>query len=182
MAATTRDLAVAADAGEFRPDLYARLALWELRVPPLRERRADLFSWIERLYHRWRAQRPGESKHPLAFEPEAAEALLRAPWPLNLRGIERLIHELAAPGAAKPIALSRLPKWLTAAAPAATVTKESPRVPVPSREVFLEAYRQHAGSVRALARHFGRDRRQIYRWLESHGLTADRSEPDDDDR
>jgi DNA-binding NtrC family response regulator len=176
VAATNRDLAQASGAGQFRADLYARLALWELRVPPLRERRRDLFPWIERLHRRWRTQRPGEAGQPLAFEPDAAQALLRAPWPLNLRGLERLIHELAVPGAQAPIAPSRLPAWVAGTAPARATSPEPPRAPVPSREVFLAAYQELGGSVRALARHFGRDRRQIYRWIESHGLGAP---PDD---
>lgn len=47
------------------------------------------------------------------------------------------------------------------------------RPPVPSRDEFIAAFEQLGGSVRALARHFARDRRQIYRWLEAHGV-ADR--------
>src|SRR6185295_11015283 len=54
VAATNRELQQAVNAGQFRADLYARLSLWELRVPPLRERRADLFPWIDRLHGRWR--------------------------------------------------------------------------------------------------------------------------------
>jgi DNA-binding NtrC family response regulator len=176
VAATNRELAQAASAGQFRADLYARLALWELRVPPLRERRVDLFTWIERLHRRWRTRRPTEPKQAPSFEPDAAEALLRAPWPLNLRGIERLIHDLATPGAAGPVGRSRLPGWLTSAAPAPAAPPDERRVPVPSREEFLEAHRKLGGSVRALAKHFGRDRRQIYRWLESHGLSEGRGD------
>ncbi|HEX3760113.1 MAG TPA: FHA domain-containing protein [Kofleriaceae bacterium] len=47
------------------------------------------------------------------------------------------------------------------------------RPPVPSRDAFVAAFDRLGGSVRALARHFARDRRQIYRWIAAHGL-ADR--------
>lgn len=47
------------------------------------------------------------------------------------------------------------------------------RPPVPSRDEFITAFEQLRGSVRALARHFARDRRQIYRWIDAHGI-ADR--------
>src|SRR5262249_1579824 len=50
VAATNRDLAGAVESGAFRRDLLARLSMWELRVPSLRERRADLLMWIERLH------------------------------------------------------------------------------------------------------------------------------------
>lgn len=45
-----------------------------------------------------------------------------------------------------------------------------PRPPIPSRDEFVSAFAQFGGSVRALARHFGRERRQIYRWIQAHGV------------
>lgn len=48
------------------------------------------------------------------------------------------------------------------------------RPPIPSRDEFTAAFAALGGSVRALARHFARDRRQIYRWLEAHGLRGRR--------
>jgi len=169
VAATNRDLQQAVDASLFRGDLYARLALWELRVPPLRERRVDLFPWIERLHRGWRGKRPTEPQSPLRFEPDAAEALLRAPWPLNLRGVERLIHELSAVSAGL-ISKASIPPWVKGAAAKEAAPVEIVKIPVPSREVFVAAYEKLGGSVRGLAKHFGRDRRQIYRWLSSYGL------------
>jgi DNA-binding NtrC family response regulator len=170
VAATNRDLQRAVDAGQFRGDLYARLALWELRVPPLRERRVDLFPWIERLQRRWRAQRKTDSQGALRFEPDAAEALLRAQWSLNLRGIERLIHELSAAGTGL-VPQAAIPTWVMGApAVKEALIIEATKLPVPSREVFVAAYKELNGSVRGLAKHFGRDRRQIYRWLSSYGL------------
>lgn len=75
-----------------------------------------------------------------------------------------------------------LPAWLVAGVPA---TDPSPltshagaaRLPTPSRDEFVAVWTTVGGSVRAAARHFGRDRRQIYRWLDTHGL---RSEAIDD--
>src|SRR6185295_12975186 len=94
VAATHRDLVRAIDAGTFREDLYARLSIGELRVPPLRERRVDLLDWIDRLHALWAAKRSAAGA--LRFDADAAEALLRFSWPLNLRGVERLVHELGA--------------------------------------------------------------------------------------
>jgi len=195
VAATNRDLGPASAAGQFRADLYARLSVWELRLAPLRERRADILAWIERLYLRWASGRGGTPMP--AFTADAAEACLRHAWPLNLRGVDRLIHELFTgdEAGAEPIAPARLPEWLMASrgwaspptrtgwAPAAgggnvvasdesppAVGGEHPRRAVPTRAEFTEAYERLDGSVRALARHFDRDRRQIYRWLASHGL------------
>jgi DNA-binding NtrC family response regulator len=165
--ATHRDLGVEAEAGRFRRDLYARLSLWELRVPPLRARRGDLLEWLKRLdaLHRRERGRSGE----LELSADAAEALLLAEWPLNLRALDRLVRQFADLG--HPLRRDELPAWLfpddAAAAPAAASV---PKPAVPTREEFESAYRELNGSVRALARKFQRDRRQIYRWLEQYGL------------
>ena len=185
VAATHHDLARAVDEGRFRRDLHARLAMWELRVPPLRQRRVDLLPWLARLDVHFRERR-GATRAALAFEADAAEALLCAPWPDNLRGLDRLVHELAAADHHGPIALHDLPAWVTSAPAASPSTSPSPspspsgsgtlaaepapRAATPTREEFLDAHRAIGGNVTALARHFRRDRRQIYRWLEAFGL------------
>ncbi len=181
VAATHRDLGRAVASGDFREDLYARLALWELHVPALRERRADLLDWIDRFHAAWAAKRTTGGAAALRFDADAAEALLRFAWPLNLRGVERLVHELGSSARAGLITPAGLPGWLTVppsiAAPVAAIVDPSsnttaPRAgDVPTREEFTRAFEELGGSVHALARRFGRDRRQIYRWLEAHGLS-----------
>ncbi|MEO1334955.1 MAG: sigma-54-dependent Fis family transcriptional regulator, partial [Myxococcota bacterium] len=59
VAATHRDLAARAHGGEFRQDLYARLALWELYIPPLRSRRSDILYWLDLLQGEWQRERAG---------------------------------------------------------------------------------------------------------------------------
>lgn len=180
IAATHRDLAACVEAGTFRRDLYARLSLVELHVPALRERRVDLFDWIETLRVRWCERRPEKARGPFAFEPDAAEALLLSAWSTNLRGIDRLVHEISALGGASPITKDQLPAWIHKAssargAPELSRKTETPpsaplRSPPPTRAQFEAAYAELGGNVRALSRHFDRDRRQIYRWMESYGL------------
>jgi len=177
--------------GSFRPDLYARLSVWELPVPPLRERRVDLMDWIARLHQRWSEERGGAPAP--RFTADAAEAMLRFAWPLNLRGVDRLVHDIGTSGnAAGEVDLPRLPAWLKpppAAAPAPARADSDARrapaddgdtarvpIPIPSREEFLAAHDHLEGSVRGLARHFGRDRRQIYRWLQTYGLKGQKQE------
>ncbi|MEM9491230.1 MAG: sigma-54-dependent Fis family transcriptional regulator, partial [Myxococcota bacterium] len=113
IAATNRDLATAVDEQNFRRDLYARLALWELHIPPLRRRRADILGWLARMHQRWLTQRDHTSIEPLALSPEAAEAVLLYPWPDNLRGVDRLVHALASLGA-RALDRDDLPPWLLA--------------------------------------------------------------------
>ena len=187
LAATNRTLADEVERGRFRRDLHARLAKLELRVPALAERRGDVLDWIERLWAAWFRER-GRGAPALTWRPAAAAAVVLAPWRDNLRGVDRLVHELALAGVTT-VDVAELPGWLTAvapsSAPAPAASAEVPpagepsgaRPPVPSKDEFLQVWRAHGGSVRAVARHFGRDRRQIYRWLEAHGVRA----PSDDD-
>jgi transcriptional regulator with GAF, ATPase, and Fis domain len=196
VAATNRDLAGISARGLFRADLYARLSTWELHLPALRDRRVDLFGWIERLHRIWAAERAGGALPPLSAD--TVELLLRYDWPLNLRSVDRLVHELAALNlpANETVSPARLPPWLSLPAPPGSAPvpqattmmmpaaggvsgggndHDSARQPVPTRAEFVAAFDELEGSVRGLAKLFKRDRRQIYRWIESYGLKERRS-------
>jgi transcriptional regulator with GAF, ATPase, and Fis domain len=186
VAATNRSLQDDIQRGRFRRDLYARLALWELHAPPLRERRPDLLAWIDRLHRAWSDQRGQPEPRPIELAAVTAERLLLDPWPDNLRGLQRCVHELAAAVGGAPIGLAGLPAWLRAGPPAperprpAAPDERAPR-PLrerPTREALLEALAANGWSVRATARHYERDRKQINRWVEMYAI--DLPERDED--
>jgi len=173
----------------FRRDLYARLAFFELRLPPLRRRRQDILPWLMRFASdlgRARGLTPS-----LTFLPDAVERILLHAWPDNLRGLNRLAHRVAEHADAVGLrALCEAMPELVAAAtdvhstdppqppnPAAgqssAPTRATPTQPSPSREELLAAYDSNDRSVRAAAKHFGKDRRQVYRWLERYGIARD---------
>ena len=178
IAATNRDLLAEVEAETFRRDLYARLALWELHLPPLRERRADTLSWVARFHERWLSERPKVTTTPLTLDAEAAEALVLADWPENLRGVDRVVHRLAAEQleTGEPITRFDVHKLLPepgddGAGGASDAARSASRRPAPRTAEELEAVmNRFEGSVRAVAKHYGRDRRQVYRWLKSFGL------------
>ncbi len=182
VAATLRDLSADAEADIFRLDLYARLSTFELRVPSLRQRRADLPVWIERMHAAWYRER-GQSPPPVPLEANALERLMVYRWPDNLRGLQRIVHL----GASRGDEVYDLPPELVAEAMTATAPPaaaqpprgETPspapagrrkRMPRPSKEELLRVLEAHAFSVRATAKHYDRERRQIYRWLEHYDL------------
>lgn len=188
VAATNRDLAADIEAERFRRDLYARLALWEIPVPPLRERRADILSWLERLFALWR-QRRGLAPGPRPeLEAHAVERVLLARWDDNLRGLDRLVHHiatLAGPGGVVTVAMieehlgddgapgaGALGGAGGGEAAVSGAAAERPQAPA-TREELEAVMAQVGGSVRAAAKHYGRERRQIYRWLDRFGLRAD---------
>ena len=186
--ATNRPLAAEVEAGRFRRDLYARLSFFELVLPPLRERRQDILGWIDRLCERWAVER-GRSAS-IMLQPSVAERLLLHPWPENLRGLDRFTHRVLskAPEANvglralfealpevlhEPLGATPTPEASEPPPPEATPAEE-PATPAlarrPSREEFLAVYEATGRSVRATSKYFARDRRQIYRWLESFGI------------
>ena len=91
ISATNRDLLKAIDKGVFREDLYFRLCVVPIRIPPLRERKEDIpvlikafLSQFSKKYH----------KPPLQLEPGALEALSRQPWRGNVRELENFLERL----------------------------------------------------------------------------------------
>jgi two-component system response regulator AtoC len=93
VASTNRDLEAESKAGRFREDLYYRLAVVELVVPPLREHREDIPLLVEEFIRRWRDRFGAED---VRFSPELVEALARAEWPGNVRQLENAVARLVA--------------------------------------------------------------------------------------
>jgi transcriptional regulator with GAF, ATPase, and Fis domain len=178
VAATNADLYERVQDGSFRRDLYARLAMWEIRVPPLRQRRGDILQWLDRLYTQWCRSRGTEPSTSPTWSINVAEILVCHAWPENLRGLNRLIHAVAPRIVANEVVRSEdLPQWLrhegeASAGSPAPETDAAPtlRRPAPSRDELLECLEEHDWSVRSVARHFDRDRRQIYRWMKQFEL------------
>ena len=91
IAATNKNLYQAVAEKNFREDLFYRLRSVELQIPPLRERGKDILLLAETFVHEF------EHKHKIVFEgfsPDAAEMLMRYPWPGNVREIRNLIESL----------------------------------------------------------------------------------------
>jgi transcriptional regulator with GAF, ATPase, and Fis domain len=93
VAATNRNLALEVQARRFREDLFYRLAVALLHLPPLRERKGDLQPLIDALLEK--ANRKGKSEEPhyqpKALSPRARNALLNYPWPGNVRELENTL-------------------------------------------------------------------------------------------
>ena len=167
VAATHRDLRSAVNEAQFRADLYYRLAVVEIRLPALRERREDLALLVDTILEQLRA-----SDHPLVATlrtPSFYEALAAHAWPGNVRELRNYLERCLALRAPLP--------------PAAHATPVDPHVanePLDqARErwvkVFEHAYLtdllgKHDGNVTAAARSAGVDRAHLYRLLWRNGL------------
>jgi len=91
VAATNRSLRAEVAAGRFRPDLYYRLAVFPVHVPPLRRRTADIPLLARTFLARFERE---EARRTGGFAPETLEVLRHYPWPGNVRELEHEVHRL----------------------------------------------------------------------------------------
>ena len=107
IAATNQNLERLVTAGQFRPDLYFRLNVASIHLPPLRDRTADLWPlckhYIQALNRRWEREVEG-------FTPDVFEALLRYEWPGNVRELKNLIEAIFITVASRTIGFTDLPE------------------------------------------------------------------------
>jgi len=89
LSATNRDLRKAVESGDFRDDLYYRLAVFPVRLPPLRERPEDIPLLAHHFLMRFREE---EKKDVRGLSPEALELLVRHPFPGNVRELENVVR------------------------------------------------------------------------------------------
>jgi two-component system response regulator AtoC len=94
VAATNRDLRELISRGVFGEDLYARLAIVSIHLPPLRERREDLPALIEHFIARFQREEPTAPQGPIHMTPEALAALEAYPWPGNIRELRNVLFEV----------------------------------------------------------------------------------------
>ena len=121
VACTNRDLADEARAGRFREDLYYRLAVVDLVVPPLREHREDIPALAAEFARRY-AERFG--MQDVRFQPELLDSLQRLEWPGNVRQLENAVARIVALSTGGEIGLEAFAA--ASAAPAADADAEAP--------------------------------------------------------
>jgi DNA-binding NtrC family response regulator len=166
VAASNRELIALVQQGKFRSDLYARLAQWFIRIPPLRDRRGDIPALVHALLKRLDA---GDR----AMTPDLEEALLLHPWPLNVRGLSNVlaIAVIAAPAGE---ALGLFAEVRAALQDNQLELARPPQLAPPKavlQAVDLDALlHQFGGRVAEMARHAGVSRPKMYRMLWAAGL------------
>jgi len=124
IAATNRDLAEACKKREFREDLFYRLNVVSLVLPPLRQRLADIPVMVTYFINKWRTRTPGG---PSKISADAVQAMQRYPWPGNVRELENVIQRAMVLANGDTITQADLPPEITQAAPASTsLTSNAP--------------------------------------------------------
>jgi DNA-binding NtrC family response regulator len=181
LAATHRDLQAEVAAGRFREDLFYRLNVVHIEIPPLRERREDIgllaSYFLERAGRR--ASRPG-----LEFSPEAQAVLERYDYPGNVRELENAVEHAVAVSEGRlllpsdlPLAMRSprlLPRRVLPAAAAADPRAGDPRdswsLADVEREHIVRVLRLHGDNTTAAARQLGISRTTLWRKLREYGI------------
>jgi two-component system response regulator PilR (NtrC family) len=107
LAATNRDLAAEVTAGRFREDLFYRLNVIQIRLPPLRERREDVPLFIAHFLARFAAENHRSPR--LRLSPEAERLLLAHDWPGNVRELANVIERAVALSDGEEVQVAALP-------------------------------------------------------------------------
>ncbi|MFO0670348.1 MAG: sigma 54-interacting transcriptional regulator [Polyangiaceae bacterium] len=169
--ATHADLDDAVKHKRFRADLFSRIRGHVVSLPPLRDRKEDLYRLVRAVLAR--LGRP-EATFTTAF----MMALVRYDWPFNVRELVAVLRRalvLAQPTEALDV--KHLPDDVTEARaskrPPAFMASEEAKPPIPTADEMREALKQHGGNVAALARIYQRDRSLIHRWLKQHGISPE---------
>ena len=167
IAATNRDLAVEAGAGRFREDLYHRLNVLCVTLPPLRDRPADIEPLIE---HFLAAASTKLGQPACRLAPEARTLLLRCPWPGNVRQLRNVLERasvLASSGVIRP---DDLPAEVKAGP--ATVQVESPMATLADmeRSHILRVLERVGGNKKQAAEVLAIDRSTLYAKLKQYGV------------
>lgn len=161
IAATNRDLGEEVAAGRFREDLYYRINVMSLVLPPLRDRTADITLLIEHfLGDEWE------------LEPEARSALESYEWPGNVRQLSNALDRATVLADEHIITLDDLPREISSrsSGSARVRTSDSQRLDEIEKAHILDVLRREKGNKARAARALGIHRRKLYRLLERFKL------------
>jgi two-component system response regulator PilR (NtrC family) len=177
IAATNRNLETAIKDGSLRQDLFYRLNVVRIEVPPLRERKVDIPALVTAFIRQFNQRFSREIK---GIASEAMAALLAYDFPGNVRELENLIERAYALGARDQIRMADLPALSGAPrsepSPEGEATKTAASRTVPTlaqaeRDLILRALDIHANDRAKAARALGLSSRTLYRRLKEYGIT-----------
>jgi two-component system NtrC family response regulator len=165
VAATNADLKKVMAAGTFREDLFYRLAVVSLTLPPLRERENDVRLLAQFFLNQFAAQ---VNKSNLAFDPDALRALNKHPWPGNVRELENCIRRAVIMADGRRVTARDL-ELEPSSLGANVVTLKDAREAV-ERQMVQQALRKHGGKIAPAAVELGLSRPTLYELMDKLGI------------
>jgi Nif-specific regulatory protein len=169
IAATNRDLEALVEQGAFREDLYFRINVFPIVVPPLRERRADI-SLLATYFAESASEKTG--KKVTRFSAQATELLVRYSWPGNVRELQNCIERAVILSSDGIIHSHQLPAGLHPGEPIAASSKGKLPAALEAleREMIIDSLESTAGNMAKAARVLGITERTIGIRVKTHGI------------
>jgi len=177
VAATHRSLAAMVKQGTFREDLYYRLLVVPIKLPPLRERPGDIEELVQHFFAKFRAK---HKRPDLTMSSELMPFFVQYNWPGNVRELENAIERMVLLSTSGELTTNDLPDFLNLQE---DDSEESPRVALPENDLSLEdmekrmilrALKQCGGNQTQAARHLGLSRRTLAYRLEKYGIYGEK--------
>jgi len=174
VAASNRPLREMMAAGTFREDLYYRLAVMEVQMPPLRDRLEDLPLLVRRLNAQGMAQ--------LHFTPEAMQALMQYAWPGNVRELANLLKRLGVTVVSRAVTPADLPDYFGASHPGQSTGEGQWPLSPPYHDAVQSVSHQfdriylahhlmlHSGNISKTATSIGLSRAALHRKMKMYGM------------
>ncbi len=186
VASTNQDLPALVAQGKFREDLFYRLNVFQVALPPLRERKEDIPSLAAHFLARQAAR---EGRPAVTLTPSAATVLQGHDWPGNVRELENALERAALLSEGKPIGPEHLPGLVVGAegAAAPAVSLDLPYADAmeratgeAAREYLVGLLKRFGGNVTHAAEHAGVERQSLHRLMKRYGVRSQDVESDDE--
>ena len=168
IAATNADLKEAVRKGKFREDLYFRLAVVVIKLPPLRQREEDVEFLAQEFLQRFATE---SDRTGLKFSPDALRAIKRHTWPGNVRELQNRVKRAVIMAEGKRVTAVDLELSDSAdLVPAATLKQARESV---ERELVEQALKKHSGRISVAAAELGISRPTLYELMDKLGIARD---------
>ncbi len=182
VAATNRDLKQEIEKGRFRADLYDRLNVVPIEVPPLRERKEDVPLLVEHFLAQACAN---NGQRPIGVAPEAMSLLLQHDWPGNVRELENTIERMVIFAAGPTISEAEVQAALPGVKPVRGRWQKGAAlkdlVATAEREIVMAALESNHHHIANTARELGLERSHLYKKMRALGISPRGGEPAPDD-
>jgi len=166
IAATNADLKTKMAGGTFREDLFYRLAVVQILLPPLRERESDIPLLAQFFLKRFSDE---NKKTDLAFDPSALRAMTKHSWPGNVRELENSVRRAVIMAEGRRVTAHDLELSSTNGATTLREARESVE-----REMVQQALKRHGGKIAPAAVELGLSRPTLYELMDKLGITRER--------
>ncbi len=179
--ATHRDLKTAVEAGDFREDLFYRLRVVSIKLPPLRERKEDIPLLVSHFIEKHKEEMKGR---PLEVTEKVVQILENYPWPGNVRELENCILRTMVLARSNRIEVEDLPPEVRGGEPLVSVPRDGEELrqmkcqlrrkaeSEVERVFLIEALKRNRGNVSKTALDVGMDRRQLQNLIRKHKILA----------